>query len=677
MTQAPVPWISKLRIDNFKSIESADLDLGPLTVLVGANSAGKSSVLQTVVLLSQIVRGRSQSSLINLNGDELQLGTFTDINHSPNRNAKVSLSIVLNVPDDLVRPWRYIRDRTRRENRAVHEIASWGIVLGRPNSTGTGSAKGRPDSTQIGSAKLTKVQLETMRPEGTVHADFVPTRRRERLDFAAALRDRIRQYLQEFGFTRSIDTSKAYDARLSGQVQFARRSPFDLDLPGNLGRGGKYFSILENGLPRGIFAITPDSSALAEAWLNGVESQLIRTDKLSGSDRSRQTNLAKRRSPSEFPDEIIAGLFPKFREWVEAFDEGESPEPVLPEADLDRFSELLPRFHRERIERGLHSPVERALVRELSKQLVQERPPQDTLTEASTQFDELVRGLRDRMSNALWYLGPLREDPSPAYRPGQGGGIARLGLKGEYTVPELERFGSIEIEAMLPPDPGKPFSLPVVVNDQPAHEAPEHPLARTSLKEAVDRWMTYLGVASAVRARPTGRAGIELGIVDDQTGDERNLTNVGVGVSQLLPVVVMCLRAQRGDVVLMEQPELHLHPAPQQQLADFLLAMSVSGRQLIVETHSEYLINRLRLRIAEDDGEFVSNLVRIIYAERVNGKTNFRPITPNTYGSFDDWPDNFFDQAPKETELILRAAMDKRKRQRAGARDGQPTPTVD
>jgi predicted ATPase len=140
---------------------------------------------------------------------------------------------------------------------------------------------------------------------------------------------------------------------------------------------------------------------------------------------------------------------------------------------------------------------------------------------------------------------------------------------------------------------------------------------------------------------------------------------------------VMCLRAEPGDVVLIEQPELHLHPAPQQGLADFLLAMSMSGRQIIVETHSEYLINRLRLRIAEDDAETISGLVKIIFAEREEGKTQFRAIKPNSYGSFDDWPDNFFDQAPKETEKILRAAMTKRKRQRAGAHDSQPTPTVD
>jgi predicted ATPase len=665
MTQAPVPWISKLHIENFKSIESEDLDLGPLTVLVGANSAGKSSVLQTLVLLSQIVRGRSQSSLVNLNGAELQLGTFADIKHSTVGKGSISFSVVLNVADNFRSSWRYLPGRPRRGKGSARETLCWRLVLG------------RPDSTQIGSAKVTMVELETGLPEGQgrARATFRPTRSRELVESAAARSERLEQYRVRgdfvfpafYGFTRTVDRGKFYDARLSGKFRL-RRGPFGEEIAGNARTGGKHFCVLDNGLPLRIFAIVPDTGALANIWLNGIEEPLRKAAGLARSDASQQTSSAERprKSAAESADEIVAMLFPSFRKWVDAFDEGESPKPRVPEADLQRLGEVL----------GDTRRVEQRLFRGLAKRLQEERSPREMFTRVPTQFDELAMELREGMSTALWYLGPLREDPSPAYRPGQGGGIARLGLKGEYTVPELERFGQTEIEAILPPDVGEPLRVPVF-SEQPEHEEPERSVVKTTLKNAVDKWMTYLGVASAVEVHPSGRAGIELGIVDYQTDAERNLTNVGVGVSQLLPVVVMCLRAQRGDVVLIEQPELHLHPAPQQALGDFLLATSVSGRQLIVETHSEYLINRLRLRIAEDDGESVSNLVKIIYAERQDGKTKFRPIRPNAYGSFDDWPDNFFDQAPKETELILRAAMTKRKRLRERAGDRHPTPTTE
>ncbi|WP_319431577.1 AAA family ATPase [Mycobacterium sp. RTGN5] len=656
MTHVPMTWISKLRIENYKSIEYADLDLGPLTVLVGANSAGKSSVLQTLVLLSQIVRGRSQSSVVNLNGAELQLGTFADIKHSANKKSTISLSVVLNA-DEFGPAARHMR-RGRRQNISMRETLRWGLVLG------------RPDSKQIGSAKVTKLELETERPAGLMRAVFTPTRDRERLEAAASRDERLDQYRVrgELAYrTTSVDPSKVYDARLSGHFQVRDRPYGRVVVASKSPASLTYFSNVENGLPDGIFEFTPDSVELARAWLNCVEAPLRISGKLDTTEWSEEATSPDEEGDSapEPPGEMIALLFPSFRTWVEAFDHGDSPEALLPPNDLDRFTELLSEFPLKT------DTVEEKLPQALAKRLEQERPPRDTLTWGPrTRLIGMAGLLHERMSTALWYLGPLREDPSPAYRPGQGVGIARLGLKGEYTVPELERFGSTEIEALLPPNPGEPFSLRVS-NDELVHSDLDRPPVKTSLKDAVDRWMNYLGVASAVRVRETGRAGIELGIVDNQIPTERNLTNVGVGVSQLLPVVVTCLRAQRGDVVLIEQPELHLHPAPQQALGDFLLAMSMSGRQLIIETHSEYLINRLRLRIAEDDSDSdaISGLVKIIYAERRNGKTQFRPIKPNAYGSFDDWPEDFFDQAPKETEKILRAAMKKRKLQRSRSED--------
>ncbi|WP_162528596.1 AAA family ATPase [Mycolicibacterium sp. CBMA 361] len=90
-----------------------------------------------------------------------------------------------------------------------------------------------------------------------------------------------------------------------------------------------------------------------------------------------------------------------------------------------------------------------------------------------------------------------------------------------------------------------------------------------------------------------------------------DLTSVGTGVSQVLPVLVMCLQAPPGSLLLIEQPELHLNPAVQQKLADFLLAIAASGRQLLVETHSDYLITRLRLRTAKDPTEDTRNRIAI------------------------------------------------------------------
>jgi predicted ATPase len=187
-----------------------------------------------------------------------------------------------------------------------------------------------------------------------------------------------------------------------------------------------------------------------------------------------------------------------------------------------------------------------------------------------------------------------------------------------------------------------------------------------TLVSAVHYWLGELGIADRVRVRPSGRI-IEFDIVDIQTKKRRDLTSVGVGASQILPVVVLCLLAEPGDLVLLEQPELHLHPKPQQILGDFLLGIAQTGRQLIVETHSEYLVNRLRRRIVEQGLEEEQDLIRLLYAKRAKGATSFEELRPNKFGSFDEWPEGFFDQSPRESEEIVRAAAARRRAERSAS----------
>src|SRR5580698_5246676 len=106
-----------------------------------------------------------------------------------------------------------------------------------------------------------------------------------------------------------------------------------------------------------------------------------------------------------------------------------------------------------------------------------------------------------------------------------------------------------------------------------------------------------------------GKLGHELKVTTHGVERPHDLTNVGVGVSQVLPIVVMCLLAPVDSTMILEQPELHLHPAVQARLADFFLSIAKAGKQCIVETHSEYLINRLRLRSVQAMDDELSELV--------------------------------------------------------------------
>jgi predicted ATPase len=125
----------------------------------------------------------------------------------------------------------------------------------------------------------------------------------------------------------------------------------------------------------------------------------------------------------------------------------------------------------------------------------------------------------------------------------------------------------------------------------------------------------------------------------------------------------MCLIADRDTTFLFEQPELHLHPRVQSRLGDFFLSMTFLHKQCIVETHSEYLINKIRYRIVEekDDKTNIRDSVKLYFAEKKDDCTNFKELEINKYGVISEWPDGFFDEGQNLARDILIAGIEKRK----------------
>lgn len=121
----------------------------------------------------------------------------------------------------------------------------------------------------------------------------------------------------------------------------------------------------------------------------------------------------------------------------------------------------------------------------------------------------------------------------------------------------------------------------------------------------------------------------------------QDLIHVGVGVSQVLPIVVSLLMSGNDDVLIFEQPELHLHPKIQSRLCDLFLAITSSGRQCIVETHSEYIINRLRLRIAQSNNDDLMNQSSLYFINKNSGISDFVKVEINRFGAIPNWPKEF------------------------------------
>jgi predicted ATPase len=98
----------------------------------------------------------------------------------------------------------------------------------------------------------------------------------------------------------------------------------------------------------------------------------------------------------------------------------------------------------------------------------------------------------------------------------------------------------------------------------------------------------------------------------------------------------------------------------QQRLADFLLGCVRCGRQVIVETHSDHLVMRLRRRIAEDETDGLVHRIGFVFTERIDGTTRFRRLAANRFGGLDEWPAGFFDQGARDAQQLLAAGLAKK-----------------
>ena len=258
-------------------------------------------------------------------------------------------------------------------------------------------------------------------------------------------------------------------------------------------------------------------------------------------------------------------------------------------------------------------------------------------------LDTMELTIRDLFGSAGFsdfkYLGPLREPPRTRHDRGSTG--THLGNNGEYAAVVLHEFINHGVNVPLP----------------------DGHVRRVRLGAALDEWIQWIELADGVSVADQGRDGLAFKVRREGTATEVDLTAVGVGVSQALPVILMCLLSASGDLLIFEQPELHLHPATQQRMADFLLAFASTGRQILLETHSEHLVNRLRYQVASDDTDRAANLIKLLFAEQTEGITNYRESTINLYGGVsEDWPAGFFDISAKSAQDLVRAHLNKRQR---------------
>ncbi len=127
-------------------------------------------------------------------------------------------------------------------------------------------------------------------------------------------------------------------------------------------------------------------------------------------------------------------------------------------------------------------------------------------------------------------------------------------------------------------------------------------------------------------------------------------TNVGYGLSYVLPILVSGLIAKSGEILIVENPEAHLHPFAQSMLSKFLTLVGLNNVQVFIESHSEHILNGLRIPVY--DKILNNDKLNILYFDQAFDN-HFKKIDIDDKGGIQDWPTNFFDQSTKDLNYLF------------------------
>ncbi len=184
---------------------------------------------------------------------------------------------------------------------------------------------------------------------------------------------------------------------------------------------------------------------------------------------------------------------------------------------------------------------------------------------------------------------------------------------------------------------------------------------RREILAGVSAWLNRMRLADRLEVRQLGRS-TRFEVVVHRDGVVANMRDVGFGVSQVLPVLVIAQFAPAGSTILLEEPEIHLHPLAQSVLAELFVEVSRErGVQFIVETHSEHLFRRMQTLIARR--EVTARQVAMHFVERTGADATLRELEVDEFGAVRNWPLNFFGdsvgearaQAMARAERLVRA----------------------
>jgi predicted ATPase len=582
------------QVSNFKSIgKPVTLEMGALTILAGANSAGKSTLIQSILLVAQTLGSRNHDIPLLINGDLVTLGTAEDVWHAGDETRTMQIRFDLRDSESM---------RSLADTAAVKRItggAAWVLHNG-----GEQLERRRVDllwshveSTLDGFLAGLRFQRvtdprEQRRPEALVRSDYFVVR-----DVSGSVSKEWDNYIyaQPWARHRKGVGVPLKECRIAAGHFLPRRVLVSFE-----GSDREQYLIMERYLQvlRGQEHIT------AEAQRDPIPPPVMAAVRDFLSRPGSQSNL-------------YGSYFPDFVKFVRGLSRMQK---------IDLLEEM-PRYFERGSGKGSKD--------KLPTFSVSEEPLPDSIRHA-------VDEIRSFFASQLYYVSAMRIGPRVLWEVSAASNASGIGIHGEGIARILYERWKQPVRFWDP--------LEGIERERPLSVALEH-------------WLSYLNLIDAVQTEDLGKLGHQIRLKDETVTRPLDLTSVGLGVSQVLPVLVAGLVMEPASTLLVEQPEVHLHPSAQSRLGDFFLGLARSGRQVIVETHSEHLTNRVMRRIAESglQSEDLLSLVRVHFAERHGGETVFRKVVPNRYGIIETWPEGFFDEGALEAQAILEASTNRRR----------------
>lgn len=212
----------------------------------------------------------------------------------------------------------------------------------------------------------------------------------------------------------------------------------------------------------------------------------------------------------------------------------------------------------------------------------------------------------------------------------------RLGTRGEYCAHFLAAFEreDIQVQRLAHPD-----------------------AVSFGLRDQAEAWISCVSPGTRIHVSPQPRmdlVNLEFSkVTGSYVSDPYRATNVGFGLSYTLPIFVAALSSQPGGLLMIENPEAHLHPAAQVKMAEFLALAAAGGIQVIIETHSDHVLNGVRLAVHYN--VLAPHDVQLHFFRASREEVGTEVVSPklNSRGRIDHWPEGFFDEFEKSLDELL------------------------